>query len=130
MSYLTFSCDNDTEAFSITGIRKIPDSDDDANYMYNTKSNEKVEEGSKIVPVYRVTDIMANSDRDEDGEEITVSERSGITREALEDGYYVMTARISDQRGDTYFAPVVGATVNGGKVVKWKTDPDFYGKPY
>ena len=65
-----------------------------------------------------------------DGEEITFSERSGITREALEDGYYVMTARISDQRGDTYYSPVVGATVKGGKVVKWKTDPNFYGKSY
>ena len=130
MSYLTFSCDNDTEAFRITGVRKIPESGDDANFMYNTKSNEKVEEGSRIVPVYRVTDLMANSDQDVDGEEITFSEKSDITREALEDGYYVMTARISDQRGDTYYSPVVGATVKGGKVVKWKTDPNFYGKSY
>ena len=98
--------------------------------MYNTKSNEQVEEGSKIVPVYRVTDIMANSDQDVEGEEITFSDGSGITREALEDGYYVMSARITDQRGDSYYAPVVGATVEGGKVVKWKTDPNFYGKPY
>ena len=94
------------------------------------KSNEKVEEGSRIVPVYRVTDLMANSDQDVDGEEITFSEKSDITREALEDGYYVMSARITDQRGDSYYAPVVGATVKGGKVVKWKTDPNFYGKPY
>ena len=130
MSYLTFSCDNDTEAFRITGVRKIPESGDDANFMYNTKSNEKVEEGSRIVPVYRVTDLMANSDQDVDGEEITFSEKSDITREALEDGYYVMTARISDQRGDTYYSPVVGAIVKGGKVVKWKTDPNFYGKSY
>lgn len=129
-NYLTFSCDNDTEAFRITGVRKIPESGDDANFMYNTKSNEKVEEGSRIVPVYRVTDLMANSDQDVDGEEITFSEKSDITREALEDGYYVMTARISDQRGDTYYSPVVGATVKGGKVVKWKTDPNFYGKSY
>ena len=130
MSYLTFSCDNDTDAFSITGIRKIPIMNPDANFMYNTKSNEQVEEGSKIVPVYRVTDIMANSDQDVEGEEITFSDGSGITREALEDGYYVMSARITDQRGDSYYAPVVGATVEGGKVVKWKTDPNFYGKPY
>lgn len=42
-NYLTFSCDNDIEAFRITGVRKIPESGDDANFMYNTKSNEKVE---------------------------------------------------------------------------------------
>ena len=130
LSYLTFSCDNDTDVFSITGIRKIPLTGDDANFMYNTKSNEKVEEGSKIVPIYRVTDIEANSDMDVDGEEITFSEKSGITREALQDGYYVMSARISDQRGDTYYSPVVGATVDGGKVTKWRLDPNFYGNDY
>ena len=130
MSYLTFSCDNDTDVFSITGIRKIPTNGNDANFMYNTKSNEKVEEGSKIVPVYSVTDLEANSTQDTDGEEITISEKSGITREALEDGYYVMSARISDQRGDIYYAPVVEAIIADGKVTKWKLNPYFYGNPY
>ena len=116
--------------FNITGIRKFPTSAYDANFMYNTKSNENVEVGSKIVPVYRVTDIAANSDQTADGEEITFSEKSGITREALQDGYYIMSARITDQRGDTYYAPVIGATVTGGKVVEWKLDPSFYGNPY
>lgn len=130
ISYLTFSCDNDTDVFNITGIRKIPTSTYDANFMFNTKSNEKVEEGSKIVPLYRVTDIAANIDQTLDGEEITFTAKSGITREALQDGYYIMSARISDQRGDTYYAPVVGATVTGGEVVEWKLDPTFYGNPY
>ena len=76
------------------------------------------------------TDFETNSDQTVDGEEITISENSGITREALEDGYYIMSARISDQRGDTYYAPVVGATVSGGKIVEWKLDPAFYGNPY
>ena len=130
LSYLTFSCDNDTDVFSVTGIREIPSFGGDVNYMYNTKSNKKVEVGSKIVPVYRVTDIEANSAQDVDGEEITFSEKSGITREVLGDGYYIMSARISDQRGDIYYAPVIGATVTDGKVTKWKLNPYFYGTPY
>ena len=130
MYYLTFSCDNDTDVFNITGIRKIPTTVYDANYMYNTKSNEQIEVGSKIVPVYTVTDLDANSRQPVDGEEITFTEKSGITREALQDGYYVMSARITDQRGDTYYAPVVGANVTDGKIVEWKLDPTFYGTPY
>ena len=130
LSYLTFSCDNDTDVFSITGVREIPLSGNDANFMFNTKSDKKIECDSKIVPLYRVTDFETNSDQTVDGEEITISENSGITREALEDGYYIMSARISDQRGDTYYAPVVGATVSGGKIVEWKLDPAFYGNPY
>ena len=130
LSYLTFSCDNDTDVFNITGVREIPLSGNDANFMFNTKSDKKIECGSKIVPLYRVTDFETNSDQTVDGEEITISENSGITREALEDGYYIMSARISDQRGDTYYAPVVGATVSGGKIVEWKLDPAFYGNPY
>jgi hypothetical protein len=130
LSYLTFSCDNDTDLFNITGVREIPLFGGDTNFMYNTKSDKKVEAGSKIVPVYRVTDVAANSDQDTDGEEITFTERSGITREVLGDGYYIMSARILDQRGDTYYAPVVGMTVTDGKIAEWKTDPDFYGNPY
>ena len=41
-----------------------------------------------------------------------------------------MSARITDQRGDTYYAPVVGANVTDGKIVEWKLDPTFYGTPY
>jgi hypothetical protein len=130
LSYLTFSCDNDTDVFSITGVREIPSSGNDVNFMFNTKSDKKVEDGSKIVPIYRVTDIEANSAQDVDGDTITFSEKSGITREALEDGYYVMSARISDQRGDIYYAPVVEAIIADGKVTKWKLNPYFYGNPY
>ena len=53
-----------------------------------------------------------------------------MPREVLEDGYYIMSARISDQRGDIYYAPVIGATVTDGKVTKWKLNPYFYGTPY
>lgn len=130
-SYLVFDCDRDTGEFSINGIREIPDPNTDGiNYLTVSRSMTEIKDGSKIIPVYVVDDLKTNQRTEKKGETVKLTSSSRITRKALPNGYYLCSAVITDQRGESYYSAVVGHTVSGGKVSERKVDTDFYGRDY
>ena len=129
-SWLEFSCDRDTEVFTITGIREMLDANDDLNYFVNAREIKTVEVGSSIIPLYDQSNLKTNSISKAEGERIRFSPRTQIKREALPDDYYLCTAVISDQRGDSYYSAVVSATMKNDKIENWAIDPRFIGRDY
>ena len=126
-SYLLFSYDRDSDEFTVNGIAKIPNSAENVNFLTNTKSVEEVETGSKIVPLYQVTDMISQKILEKEGKSVTFRSGSSIECKTLGNGYYLTTAVITDQRGDRYYSKVVGNTVSGGSVSERKVDATFYG---
>ena len=130
-AWLELSRNRDTDEISITGVRKVPNGPlPDVNYLINTRSNEEVEYGAKIIPVYQQSDFSVNSTGNVNGTRITFSEKTSLKLEPLPDGYYLSTAVISDPRGDSYYSAVVGATLKDGALTGWQTDARFYGRDY
>ena len=73
-----------------------------------------------------------NSELGDNGLELPAffSARTDLQLKPLPDGYYLSTAVISDQRGDSYYSAVIGATVNRGSIGGWSADERFYGRDY
>ena len=135
-AWLMFSYDKETNSFTITGIRQVPEEGmitDTLNYMVNTKTNIMPSGGDTIVPIYDSDskDFLIGSFRldsdtsSEKGEKITFSNKTVIQREQLKNGYYLTNALIEDQRCDSYYSETVGFTVSGGQVTDAKTDASF-----
>ena len=129
-SWLEFSCDRDSEVFTITGVREMLDENDDLNYFVNARGVKTVEVGSSIVPLYDQANLKTNSITKVEGKKIRFGPRTQITRETLPDDYYLCTAVISDQRGDSYYSAVISATIKNDKITSWALDPRFIGRDY
>lgn len=129
LSYLMFSQDRDSGTLSLLGVREISN-DGGINYLNNTRSQQELEEGKTIVPLYTVTNFADNSTDTKEGKSVRFSRKTQLTRELLPKGYYLCTAVISDQRGDSYYSNVVGLTVSGKGAEDWKLDPRFLGRGY
>jgi len=128
-AYLMLSLNKDTDEVTVTGVRKV-DSDDAINYFVNTRSNEQIETGARIVPLYLRTDFSMNTTSTVEGNRVIFSGMSDFEKRSLPDGYYLATAVIGDQRGDSYYSAVVAADIRGGAVKEWKADNRFYGRDY
>jgi len=130
-SYLIFAYDRDSEDFTIKGVREIPDEyEDTGNYLVNTKSNNELAIGDKIVPLYQANNLMNGSTYDEEGKKIKYKATSKISTKMLESGYYLGMTAINDQRGDEYYSQVVGYDISLGKLKKVEIDETFYGRAY
>ena len=130
-AYLIFSFDRDTDAFTLSCVREIPDpSEDVINYLANTRSRLELEEGSKITPLYMVQNFRTNERSEERGDTVKLRASSAVTRKALPNGVYLGTVYITDQRGEEYYSAVVSHTVSGGRVTGRAVNPDFYGSAY
>ena len=130
-AYLGISCDHDTGEVFITDVRLVPDeSADDINYLSNTRSQEKVELGAKITPIYDVTYFDSNSSEYGSGDTVTLKENTDLKWDTLDEGYYVATARITDPRGDSYYSAVIGITMDRSGIRDQKIDKRFYGSEY
>ena len=130
-AYLELSCDRDTDEVHITGVRKVPDGlTDDVNYLNNTRSNEEVDFGAKITPIYEQADFSANSTGSVNGDAVTFKPGTSLRREALPSGSYLSAAVITDPRGDSYYSAVLGSTMSGGTMSGWAVDSRFYGRAY
>ena len=128
-AYLMIACDRDTGAFSLNGIREADDSSA-GNYLVGTRSIIEPEAGKTIVPIYEQVNFETGESKNVNGKKVTFSAGTSITRETLPNGYYLSTAVISDTRGDSYYSPVVGATVSGKEIKDWTLDERFFGRDY
>lgn len=131
--YLMFSYDRDTELFEIAGIQDVNsgsmnDEDVDTfNLLNNTRNVQTIEPGTYIAPIYTVYNIAENSDSKMTGEEIKYTADSRIELRGLASGYYVATLVLSDLRGDEYYSPVMGFTVENGTVTDHAVDTTYRG---
>ena len=128
-AYLMISRNRDTDELAITGIRKVPE-DPDINYLYSTRTNEEVEIGATIIPLYDEYSYRYNTSRTAEGNKIRFSDRTALELRALPDGYYLSAAVISDQRGDRYYSTVAGSSMSHGGMGDWAEDLRFYGRDY
>ena len=130
-AYIELSRDRDTDEISITGVRKVPTGPlGDANYLINTRSNEEIAYGVKIIPLYLQGDFNANSINNVRGKQITFGNKTSLQLEALPTGQYLSTAVITDPRGDSYYSAVLASTLDRGTMKDWRTDPRFFGRDY
>ncbi|MBO4903279.1 MAG: hypothetical protein J5518_10835 [Lachnospiraceae bacterium] len=126
-AYLLIERDRDTDELTFEGIRKT---DTDTETMAYNRSKLELEEGASIEPLYIITDLKTGESETAGGEKVTYSDRTELTLEPLKDGRYLMSAVISDQRGDNYYSAVFGATADDGVLSEWRTEPDFYARDY
>ena len=129
-SWLEFSCNRDSEVFTITGVREMLEDNDELNYFVNARGVKTVEVGSSIIPLYDQANLKTNSITKVEGKKIRFGPRTQITRETLPDDYYLCTAVISDQRGDSYYSAVISATIKNNRIANWALDPRFIGRDY
>ncbi len=126
-AYLLIERDRDTDELSFEGVRKA---DSDTEIMAYNRSVLELEERASIVPLYIRTDVKTGESETANGKKIIYSDRTELTFEPLKDGRYLMSAVISDQRGDNYYSTVVGATADDGVLIEWRTEQDFYARDY
>ena len=132
-AYLELSCDRDTDEVSVTGVRKTPTglmADSDVNFLSNSRSNEEVEYGAKITPVYKTANFDDNSTGTQNGKSVTFKENTRLKREAMPSGSYLSTAVITDPRGDCYYSAVLSSKMAGNAMGSWAIDPRFIGRAY
>ena len=132
-AYLELSCDRDTDEVSVTGVRKTPTglmADSDVNFLSNSRSNEEVEYGAKITPVYKTANFADNSTGTQNGKSVTFKENTRLKREAMPAGTYLSAAVITDPRGDSYYSAVLSSKMAGSAMGSWAIDTRFIGRAY
>lgn len=127
-TYLLFCYDRDSEEFTITGAARIPDDEEEINFLTDTKSMEELSPGSKIIPIYQTRNADTRYLEEKQGKKISYRSNSSISCNPLGNGYYYSTAVITDQRGDRYSSEIVGCTVSQGRVTERTVNPDFSAK--
>ena len=128
-AYLMLSFDRDSEEYMISAVRKV-DTSNEVNSLASSRTKIEPEAGKSIVPIYQVTNLNTGETKSVNGKSVIFNTGTSITRETLPEGYYLMTAVISDTRGDSYYSRVVGASVSGKTIGSWKTDERFFGRDY
>ncbi|MBQ8074476.1 MAG: hypothetical protein IJ237_00675 [Oscillospiraceae bacterium] len=128
-AYLTLTYNNDTDEVTVTGVRKVAD-DGSVNYLINTRTVETLNKDDKIAPIYDVSDFSTNQTFMTEGKEVSYKSASDIAVKMLPEGYYLCTAVISDQRGDSYYSEVAGVNLDKQGISSWVIDSRFFGRDY
>ena len=124
---LMLTRDRDTNELSITGF-SVDDGESDGPLIGH--STMELKSGDKISPTYVVTDLNTGTSTTETGKSILFSGRTDLEYRALPEGDYITSAVISDQRGDSYYSRVFGASLANGVMKDWRTEPNFFGRDY
>ena len=66
----------------------------------------------------------------ETGKSILFSGRTDLEYRSLPEGDYVTSAVITDQRGDSYYSQVFGASLANGRMGDWHVEANFFGRAY
>ena len=125
-AYLTLTWNRDTDDVTVTGVRKMPDNGG-VNFLVNTRSVETLQENDRIAPIYSVTDYGTNQQIMTEGESVTYKSSADISLKMLPEGYYLTSAVIRDQRGDSYYSRVAGINMGQNGISSWAVDDRFYG---
>ena len=128
-AYLTLTYNNDTDDVTVTGVRKVSD-DGSVNYLINTRTVETLNKDDKIAPIYDVSDFSTNQFYSVEGNQVSYKSASDISVKMLPEGYYLCTAVISDQRGDSYYSQVAAANMDKKGITSWIIDSRFYGRDW
>ena len=128
-AYLTLTWNRDTDDITVTGVRKVPDNGG-VNFLVNTRSVETLQENDRISPVYSVINYSTNQETLTEGESIHYKGTSDISLKMLPEGYYLTSAVIRDQRGDSYYSPVAAINMGRSGISSWVIDNRFYGSDW
>ncbi|MCR5656155.1 MAG: hypothetical protein K6G06_01720 [Butyrivibrio sp.] len=126
-AYLLIDYDKKTGELSIVGVRL---KDDYTEVMSASRSMIQLQPGAMITPAYIVTDMSTGQVYTETGKTIAYSKKTKLTRESFKDGKYLMAAVITDQRGDNYYSPVIGAESYKGAMKNWTLESDYLARDY
>lgn len=127
-AYLILNYDKDTEKLTVGSVRKVEEGN--ANFMDNTKSDLKLENGDTVTPLYEETDLEDGTESSVTGESVKIKDSTSYEMKSLPKGYYLGTIVITDPRGDSYYSAVVGADIGSGGVNEWKIDDRFRASNY
>ena len=128
-AYLTLTYNHDTDDVTVTGVRKVSN-DGSVNYLINTRSVETLNKDDKIAPIYDISDFSTNQTYPVEGKSVRYQSTSDISLKMLPEGYYLTTAVISDQRGDTYYSQVAAANIDKNGISSWGIDNRFFGRSW
>lgn len=128
-AYLTLTYNLDTDDITVTGVRMVPE-EGGVNFLINTRSVETLQEDDKIAPVYSVLSYGTNQETLTEGESIRYKGTSDISLKMLPEGYYLTSAVIRDQRGDSYYSPVAAINMSQSGISSWVIDNRFYGSDW
>ncbi|WP_026653459.1 clostripain-related cysteine peptidase [Butyrivibrio proteoclasticus] len=126
-AYLLLSADKETDEISVVGLMMH---DEYSSVMSASRSMTQLQNGARIAPLYVVTDISTGQVYTDTGKTITYSEKTKFTKQSFKDGKYVMSAVISDQRGDNYYSLVISAEAHKGTLKNWALEPGYYARDY
>ena len=122
-AYLMISRDLDTGDIDISGISEVSN-------MPDSRSLEDLEPNAKISPIYLITDLDTDAMYMDIGKEFKYSDKIKLSYKPIENGDYIASAVIFDQRGDSYYSNVVGLTMSNGKIKDWRLETEYYSRDY
>ena len=122
-AYLMISRDLETGDVDISGISEVSDTPESRLVV-------EIQANAKISPIYISTDLDSGAVYSDDGEEIIYSDNTKLSLKSLEDGDYISSAVITDQRGDYYYSNIVGLTMSNGKASDWRVETEYYPQEY
>lgn len=125
--YLMISRDLNTGDVYISGISEVSSL---ATNMPETRLALEIDANAKIRPIYLVTDIDTDAMYIDEGEEIIYSDKTKLLFKTIENGDYVASAVITDQRGDEYYSNIIGLTMLNGRIKNWRVENEYYPREY
>ena len=125
--YLMITRDLNTDDVYISGISEVSSL---TINMPETRLAIEIDANAKICPIYLVTDIDTDAMYLEKGKEIICFDKTKLLFKTIENGDYVASAVITDQRGDTYYSNVMGLTMSNGKIRDWRVENKYYSREY
>lgn len=124
-AYLIFAYDRDSEAFSILGIRDIPETGISSSPDVASRVMSVLSVGDKITPVYEATDAYSGYSSNEKGKTVKYGPNTAVRFSGLENGEYLSLFVVTDFRGDEYYSGMVQFTVSNGKVTSMTANNDY-----
>lgn len=118
--YLMFSYDRAAQKFSINGTKPCTSEDEEYEFI-NMRVNSESIVDSKIAPIYEVADSGSEDLYEKEGKAVKCTEKTKITRKALDDSNYAALVVINDQRGDRYNSQALLCDISGGTIKKLYT---------
>ena len=126
-AYLMISRNLETGDIDISGISEVSN---EAENMPESRLVVEMENNAKIYPIYVITDLNTDASYSDLGKEIIYNDKTEMLYKPIDNGEYIASAVISDQRGDYYYSSVMGLTMTNGKIKDWRLETEYYSRDY
>lgn len=110
----------ETAAMTVIGVRE-PES----QAATLSRGTKPLEEGEKISPVYKITDLDGGGILYDTGDTVHFEEANMIANTTLEDGTYIARIKLEDMRSDRYYSEPIRLIVENGKVTEAMEEKEY-----